>query len=168
MSDVDLKISRSIDALAVQEDGQAVYQVDLGRWSNLEHGASAVRRAVFIEEQGIPECEEWDADDADAVHALVINPAGLPVATGRLIHVGQPHGHAKIGRMAVVRSSRGLGLGRMVLTALLAKARELQITDVSLHAQTSAQLFYAQMGFEPYGPVFDEVDIPHQGMRLRL
>lgn len=156
------------DQLAAQAQGQAVHKIALGNWATLQPLAAAVRRAVFIEEQGIPEAEEWDADDAQAVHAVVSNLAGLPLATGRLIHAGLPAGQAKIGRMAVLRSSRGVGLGRQVLLALMEEARRRQLQSVSLHAQTGAQGFYAQLGFESEGPVFDEVGIPHQRMVIRL
>lgn len=156
------------DQLAAHAQGLPVHLVSLGDWATLQSGAAAVRRAVFIDEQGIPESEEWDADDGQAVHAVASNLAGLPLATGRLIHHGLPAGQGKIGRMAVVRSSRGVSLGRQVLTALMDEARRRQLQCVSLHAQTGAQAFYAQMGFEPDGPVFDEVGIPHQRMVIRL
>ena len=80
------------DQLAAFARHDNVYRDELGDWTTLQTGASRVRRAVFIEEQGIPESEEWDADDATAVHALVSNLAGLPLATGRLIHeIGRAH-----------------------------------------------------------------------------
>ena len=142
--------------------------VVVGDWLTLQTAASQVRRAVFIDEQGIPEAEEWDADDADAVHAVVRDLAGLPLATGRLIHVGQACGHAKIGRMAVLRGSRGVGLGQQVLQALMREALRRQLHSLSLHAQTGAQAFYAKLGFVPEGPEFDEVGIPHQRMVIRL
>ncbi|HYR25005.1 MAG TPA: YbgC/FadM family acyl-CoA thioesterase [Aquabacterium sp.] len=148
--------------------GHAVHQVATGDWATLGDDARPVRRAVFIDEQGIPESEEWDNDDAGAVHAVVRNLAGLPLATARLIHHGLEPGHARIGRMAVLRSTRGVGLGRMLVEALLAEARQRQVQMLTLHAQVSAQAFYARLGFVPEGPVFDEVGIDHQLMRLTL
>lgn len=145
-----------------------MHTLQAGSWRELSEAARAVRTAVFIVEQGIPEAEEWDADDGDATHVVVFDPAGLPVATGRLIHIGQARGHAKIGRMAVMRPSRGAGLGAQVLLALLDQARSQHIREISLHAQLTAQAFYARYGFQAKGPVFDEVDIPHQGMTLTL
>ena len=127
-----------------------------------------MRTAVFIEEQAIAEADEWDSDDHAAIHAVVTNLAGLPLATGRLITQGMPDHEAKIGRMAVLRSCRGLGLGRQVLQALLAEARAQGLSKVTLHAQTSAQAFYQRAGFTPEGPVFDEVGIPHIVMQLTL
>ncbi|MDE2401646.1 MAG: GNAT family N-acetyltransferase [Burkholderiales bacterium] len=134
----------------------------------MEAGARAVRTAVFIEEQGIPEAEEWDSDDAQAVHAVVSNLAGMPLATGRLITAGLPLGEGKIGRMAVLQSSRGLGLGDQVLQGLISAARERGVSHLTLHAQTSAQAFYQRAGFGAQGPVFDEVGIPHIVMALTL
>lgn len=147
---------------------QAVHTLRSGAWADLNAASRAVRTAVFIDEQRIPESEEWDDDDAGAIHVVASNLAGLPLATGRLIYLGQPAGTAKIGRMAVLRCTRGVGLGQAVLQDLIAQARLRQITHIGLHAQVSAQAFYARQGFTAQGDVFDEVDIPHQLMTLTL
>lgn len=151
-----------------QAQGAPAHALHCADWASLAPLARAVRTAVFIEEQAIPESEEWDEDDASALHAVVTNLAGLPLATGRLITSGMPLGEAKIGRMAVLRSSRGVGLGEQVLQALIGAAREQSVHTLHLHAQTSAQAFYQRAGFVPDGPVFDEVGIPHIVMTLRL
>ncbi len=157
-------VRRQLDA-----HGQSapVTQLVCGTWEALAEAARAVRLAVFVAEQGIPESEEWDADDATAVHAVVRTLAGLPLATGRLILSGEA-GQARIGRMAVLRSARGMGLGREVLQALIAQARERGVQHIGIHAQISAMPIYTQAGFVPEGEVFDEVGIPHQRMTLAL
>ena len=151
--------------LDAHEQGCPVTLLQCGAWSELGEAARTVRLAVFVGEQGIPESEEWDADDAGAVHAVVSNLAGLPLATGRLI---LSSGLARIGRMAVLRSARGIGLGREVLQALIAQARERGVQHIGIHAQLSAMPMYTQAGFVPEGEVFDEVGIPHQRMTLAL
>ncbi len=149
--------------------GDALVTLACGSWDLLGEAARAVRLAVFVHEQGIPESEEWDEDDALAWHAVVHNvAAGAPIATGRLLHTGRLPGHVKLGRMAVLRNSRGMGVGRLVLRALLLQAKALRATQVSLHAQASAMPFYAAEGFVPQGDVFDEVGIPHQAMTLKF
>ena len=63
---------------------------------------------MFVEEQGVPPDEEIDAHDRDdpiAVHALVRDPSGTPVGTGRY-YVTEP-GVVQIGRMAVLAETRG-------------------------------------------------------------
>jgi len=154
--------------LNAHAQGQAVHTLRSGAWADLNAASRAVRTAVFIDEQRIPESEEWDDDDAGAIHVVASNLVGLPLATGRLIYLGQPAGTAKIGRMAVLRCTRGVGLGQAVLQDLIAQARLRQVTHISLHAQVSAQAFYAGQGFTAQGDVFDEVDIPHQLMTLTL
>lgn len=148
--------------------GLAVHHTDVGAWPDLQAAAAHVRRAVFIHEQCIPESEEWDNDDTGAVHAVVRNLAGLPLATGRLIYLNQAAGQARIGRMAVLRCSRGIGLGDVVLRALMDAARARQIQLLSLSAQCGAMGFYARHGFAAEGAVYDEVGIPHQRMTLTL
>jgi predicted GNAT family N-acyltransferase len=146
-----------------------------GSWEVLGEDARSVRLAVFVAEQGIPEADEWDSEDATAIHAVLQGPDGLPLATGRLILSGDPEapqqtgpGHARIGRMAVLRTARGQGVGRKVLKALIEQARLRGFTRVGLHAQVEAMPFYALAGFQAEGPVFDEVGIPHQRMTLVL
>lgn len=160
------------DAVRQQIDrharGQAVTELRLGPWAGLQDAARAVREKVFVVEQAIPAHEEWDAADATALHAVVLNGAGLPLATGRLITDGQPEGEARIGRMAVLRAMRGSGVGGQVLQALVNAARERGVRSVVLHAQTSAKRFYERQGFKAEGEAFDEVDIPHIAMRLPL
>ena len=162
---VPATVRAQIDA---QAQGRAVHRLHASTWAELADAARAVRLAVFVAEQGIDEADEWDDDDAAAVHVVLSNLAGLPLATGRLIHAQQPPGQAKIGRMAVLRSTRGIGLGDQVLLALIEQARLRGIRDLSLHAQVGAQAFYARHGFQPVGEVFDEVGIPHQLMALTL
>lgn len=122
----------------------------------------AIRRAVFIDEQGVPEDLEWDAADAVSLHALALTADGEAIATGRLL----PDGH--IGRMAVLRPYRGRGAGRAILQWLLDRARAQGHAAVILHAQSHALGFYARAGFVPSSAEFMEAGIPHRQMTLRL
>ncbi len=149
-------------ALLGFEAGEPAARVRLGSWAELEGDARPIRSAVFIDEQRIPAEMEWDAADAGCVHAVAYNRMGMPLATGRLLeHVP---GTAKIGRMAVLASVRGSGIGRAVLDALMGAARARGEREVLLHAQTSAAAFYLRAGFQPRGPEFDEAGIAHVEM----
>jgi predicted GNAT family N-acyltransferase len=121
-----------------------------------------VRETVFVHEQNVPLEEEWDALDPQCRHVLARDLQRRPIGTGRLTP------EKKIGRMAVLREWRGRGVGDALLVALMDQARALGWVEVSLHAQVSAEAFYARHGFEPYGPRFEEADIEHQAMRRRL
>lgn len=145
--------------LTAYEAGEPMVTVKLGSWDELGTHASAIRTAVFVEEQRIPMDMEWDEADATAVHAVAYNGLGQAIGTGRLLQ--HAAGSGKIGRMAVNRVLRGSSLGRELLHALMAHARERGDTEVLLHAQRSAEGFYSRLGFQPRGEPFDEVDIPH-------
>ncbi len=148
------------------ESGESMVETRVASWEELGTRAQAIRTQVFIEEQNIPAELEWDAADAQAVHALASNRFGLPLATGRLL----PHapGVGRIGRMAVSQTVRGSGVGRAVLDALIDAARARGDQEIVLHAQTSAQAFYARSGFSPRGAVFEEAGIAHIEMARRL
>jgi len=67
----------------------------------------ALRREVFIDEQGISEAEEMDDLDDQAIHLLATDN-GTPVGTARLLLDGDT---GKIGRICVVQSHRGTPAG---------------------------------------------------------
>lgn len=140
-------------------------RIELLGWDQARARAAAIRRAVFIEEQGVPESLEWDEHDAMAVHALALDLDGRAVATGRLVVVPGAR-EARIGRMAVQRELRRQGLGGRVLTALLDAAACQGILRVMLHAQVAVVPFYHRFGFAGTGGQFEEAGIPHIGMEL--
>ena len=133
----------------------------LADWPADRGAIESVRRRVFVEEQEIPEKDEFDAEDACSIHVLArLNRD--PVGTGRLNPAG------KIGRIAVLAGLRGRGIGSLILGNLLEEARRLGIREPFLHAQVQAVTFYGKFGFSREGEVFDEAGIPHVRMSLVL
>ena len=130
-------------------------------WSDKQAELTSVRRAVFIEEQNVPESIELDARDPDCSHVLACDESGNPIGTARIDSSG------KIGRMAVLPEHRGRGLGTKMLEAIMEHGRSNGITDFHLSAQISAAGFYQKMGFEPFGDEFEEAGIKHINMRPR-
>jgi YbgC/YbaW family acyl-CoA thioester hydrolase len=152
--------------LLIFEAGESVVDLKTGNWDELKEGAAALRTQVFVEEQEIPQELEWDEHDAKALHALVLNKLGQPVATGRLL---QPQPKlAQIGRMAVSKALRGGNLGRLVIDALVEAARQRGDHQVILHAQCSAEGFYQRLGFKAHGEVFQDAGIDHIEMTMKL
>ncbi len=147
------------------EAGQQVVELLTGSWSELGTDAAPVRTAVFILEQAIPAEMEWDEADRTALHAVVRNRLGQPLATGRLL-IEAP-GVARIGRMAVLRAVRGTHLGRDVVNVLMAAAWARGDREVILSAQRSAVGFYTRLGFEERGPEYEDAGIPHVDMVRR-
>lgn len=124
-----------------------------------------LRRAVFMDEQGITEAEEFDDLDADAVH-LIATDEGVPVGTARLI-VRPPVG--KIGRVCVLPSHRGTGLGTALIEAAVYQLRGIEgVTLAALGAQVRAIPFYERLGFVATGEEYDDAGIPHRDMERSL
>ncbi|MGW1749762.1 GNAT family N-acetyltransferase [Streptomyces sp. NPDC002092] len=135
----------------------------------------AVRKDVFVGEQGVPEDAEYDAYDAVAVHVLAVREDGVPLGTGRLLYgeaaaakVGGDLTVGSLGRLAVAKEARGLGVGVALVRAIEDAARARGLAAVDLHAQTHALGFYERLGYEPYGPEYPEAGIPHRAMRRAL
>jgi predicted GNAT family N-acyltransferase len=140
----------------------SAYSIRLATWRDDAAALQAIRRAVFIVEQQVPENLEWDDVDDACVHALAHDARGAPIGCGRLL----PDGH--IGRMAVLAAWRGRGVGDALFVRLMAVARERGDARIVLNAQVQAMPFYARHGFAPVGRPFDEAGIPHQAMELVL
>jgi predicted GNAT family N-acyltransferase len=127
--------------------------------------ALAVRRAVFVTEQGGPAGDEPDADDARSVHFVVEADSGV-VGTARLVPVSP--GVARIGRVCLLPGARGRGWGERLLAAVIEEARTAGLCELVLSAQAPAVAFYERFGFQVEGDPFVEAGIPHRGMRMRL
>jgi len=149
--------------LLAYEAGEKMLSVRCGAWSELGADASRLRTEVFVDEQKVPKEMEWDEADTTATHAVAYNRLGQAVATGRLLQ--HAPGVGRIGRMAASRVLRGSGLGTSVLRSLIAAARERGDHEVMLHAQRSAEGFYARLGFTVSGEPFEEAGIAHIEMR---
>lgn len=146
-------------AMLGYEAGEPVLDLRTGSWQQLQEDAMKVRVEVFVQEQRIPLAMEQDPADEVSLHAVAYNRLGMPVATGRLLPAEA--GTGRIGRMAVKRVLREAGIGSQVLQALIAAAGRRGDSAVSLHAQRSAEGFYASSGFTPQGDGFEEVGLPH-------
>lgn len=125
----------------------------------------ALRRVVFIEEQGVPEADEIDDKDHEAVH-LLATLDGRPVGSARLLVLGDT---GKIGRVCVLKECRGTGLGAALIRAAVAQfAGRGGIARVKLGAQTHALGFYERLGFRAFGPEYMDAGIPHRDMVMDL
>lgn len=135
----------------------------------------AVRKEVFVVEQGVPQEIEYDVHDADAVHVLAVREDGLPLGTGRLLYgeaaAARTDGDltvGSLGRLAVTQEARGLGVGAALVRAIEDAARARGLAAVDLHAQTHALGFYERLGYVAYGPEFPDAGMPHRAMRRAL
>jgi predicted GNAT family N-acyltransferase len=119
----------------------------------------AIRFAVFVHEQNVPPEEERDAFDEAALHFLAFD-GETPVGTARVVR--KAGGVAKITRVAVTKSARGLGVGAALMRHVEAAV---PAAEYRLDGQTRALAFYENLGYERQGEEFMEAGIPHFHMR---
>ena len=137
--------------------------------------AYAVRRDVFVVEQGVPSELELDSFDATADHLVAydreraIGAARLVVEAAGFEGSDPAYGPvAHLGRIAVRSQARGRGLGVALVAALEARAVERGLRICALSSQTHALGFYERLGYLAHGPQFDDAGLPHRWMTKLL
>lgn len=127
----------------------------------------AIRRRVFIEEQGVPEADELDDLDAVCRHFLatedVQSAPREAIGTARLLFLDDAT--AKVQRVAVLKEARSKGVGAALMFAVEGEAARANCGIIILGSQLSAVPFYKKLKYEPYGDVYLDAGIDHQMMR---
>lgn len=129
-------------------------------WTSHKERLTAIRNAVFVVEQKVPEHLELDGEDEAARHFLARSATGADIGCARLLPTGQ------IGRMAVLPGHRRGGVGALLLQAAIAEAQASAYPRCFLHAQTQVEAFYRRAGFLPQGDPFMDAGIAHIEMAL--
>lgn len=128
-------------------------------------GAFAVRREVFIYEQNISEDEEYDGLDDTCRHYIAQNGNNV-IGTARVRDISQDC--MKIERMAVLPTYRRKGVGTGILKVIEEEFKKGPVTELILHAQMDAFLFYKACAFQEVGETFYEAGIEHIKMQKKL
>jgi predicted GNAT family N-acyltransferase len=126
-------------------------------WQRDHEALRRIREAVFVIEQSVPHELEWDGEDGDALHFLACE-ANYPIGTARLLASGQ------IGRLAVLKDWRGLGMGQALLRAVIRQAQARGLQQLTLSAQVQAAPFYEKLGFRVISEEYLEAGIVHVDM----
>lgn len=124
--------------------------------------AKEIRQAVFEKEQGF--VDEFDETDAAAIHIVLFDDGGAPVATCRVFW-DEGRGSYVLGRLAVVKAHRGKQLGSMVVREAERYVQRMGKSQLALHAQCTAAVFYEKLGYAVVGEVEPEQGCPHIWMR---
>ncbi|WP_455374649.1 GNAT family N-acetyltransferase [Kaarinaea lacus] len=138
------------------------FHIEQASWDKNKKDLIELRTRVFINEQLVPPDLEWDGYDRDCWHVIAVTDSGDCIGTGRLLYDGH------IGRMAVLPDFRQQGVGSALLNALQDIASVQGITEVFLHAQTSAIDFYKKHGYRINSDEFMDAGIPHVTMEKTL
>ncbi|MEH6958012.1 GNAT family N-acetyltransferase [Neobacillus drentensis] len=122
--------------------------------------AFAIRKEIFVKEQGVPledEFDQFDTLDGICEHILV-HYNEQPVGTGRIRFI---NGVGKLERICILEPYRKFGLGKIIIKALEEIAEEQGASQVKLHGQTQAEGFYKKLGYLTSSDIFMEDGIPH-------
>lgn len=148
-------------------------EIDFIAFDGSEHsphwsGAAGIRWDVFVVEQQVPMAVEIDARDflASTTHLVGLSDRHA-LATCRILADGNDHFH--LGRVAVRREARGLGLGRAIIAEAARAVQNLipsgDTGQIVLDAQIQAQGFYEESGYRlTERPAFLDAGIWHREM----
>lgn len=127
--------------------------------------AFAIRREVFIKEQGIPPHLERDEFDESSTHFVVYDDEQI-VATARVQAL--PSDIGIVERVCVIKEYRGTGLGALIMKEVEKFARQIELKRLRLTAQSFAVPFYEKLQYEYTSPEFMDAGIPHRVMEKSL
>lgn len=122
-----------------------------------------IRSQVFVDKQLVPKDMERDEYGKTASHFLAFIE-GIAVGTARVVLLENGNS-AKIGRVAVLHSHRGVGLGKHLMLAIENAPELSRCERFTLQAQTHASKFYEQLGYIVEGSEFLDAGIPHLEMK---
>lgn len=126
------------------------------------YDALKIRSDVFEKELKMTGEPERDENDELSLH-LVLYDGDIPVATGRVYHDGKTF---RIGRCAVLKEKRGIGLGDMLVKLLLLKAFSYNPSEVVISSRLVKAPFYEKYGFVKTGEEYSEAGEPHIKMTV--
>ena len=117
--------------------------------------AFAIRKSVFVEEQGVDAGLEYDHEEEASHYLLFLGEKPIATARWRETEKG-----IKLERFAVLPSFRNRGIGEIILKEVL-KDVSTSGKPVYLHSQLRAVSFYERNGFRKDGEKFTEAGIEH-------
>ena len=113
-------------------------------------------------------CLYVDPDGRDFGSVQVFASKGERIIACLRIY-GKEAGVVQIGRVAVIESLRGSGIGRMMMRQAISYVTENSTDEkIYLEAQTYAIGFYEKLGFKVISDEFLDEGIPHKGMELLI
>ena len=142
-----------------------MYNVKIVETAKEHEDAFAVRKQVFVEEQGVPLHLECDAEDASATH-FIMYEGNDPVGAARLRNIVDDT--AKIERVCILQDQRGKKLGALIMKEMEKHAISMNKKKLKLHAQSYAIPFYEKLGYTVTSPEFMDAGIPHRAMEKTI
>jgi predicted GNAT family N-acyltransferase len=132
----------------------------------------ALRERVLREPLGLTFSEADLVPDKTDFHFAAFSNGGGAGSSGDLVGclILSPReaGEIKMRQVAISPECQGRGVGRKLVEASEAFAREKGFQKMKLNARETAVPFYLSLGYELIGEPFTEVGIPHRLMQKSL
>ena len=138
-----------------------ILQVNKIRTQEELESAFAIRKKVFVEEQGCPPELEYENEDVSTHFLALMDNFPCGACRWRKTEKGY-----KLERFAVLKEYRGKRVGLALLAAVLDDLPA-DADYIYLHAQVDAVGLYAKFGFTIDGEQFEEAGIKHFKMVKR-
>ncbi|RZL46177.1 MAG: GNAT family N-acetyltransferase [Pedobacter sp.] len=122
----------------------------------------AIRKIVFVDEQGCPPELEWENEDVS--HHFLALSDHQPCGACRWRKTDKGY---KLERFAVLKEFRGHGVGRALIATVLDDLPH-DAEYVYLNSQLDAMSLYAKFGFVAEGDQFEEAGIQHFKMVKKI
>ena len=121
--------------------------------------AFEIRNKVFVEEQKVDREEEYDSNEDNSTHFLLLKSEN-PIGTARWRFTDKG---IKLERFAILKEHRNGGAGTFLVNEVLKDVLPHK-KYIYLNAQVSAINVYARAGFVAEGELFVEANIDHYKM----
>ncbi|RJQ85653.1 MAG: MSMEG_0568 family radical SAM protein [Desulfobacteraceae bacterium] len=152
-------------ALAAYERPPAEIVYHRARAPHEIEAALAIRREVFVAEQGM--FSGTDIDENDALSIYIVAKAGETVAGTVRVYPRNGNGHWVGGRLAVCQAYRNSNVGAELVKEAVKHVRRQGCTLFTAHVQQQNVSFFERLGWKTIGPVEEYMGRPHQLMRAK-
>lgn len=134
---------------------------------------TAIRRRVFVEEQGVPielEIDEFDEPGSRCEHFLMLvhDESGefLPIGAFRAYFETEDTVHLQ--RFCILKEYRGYGYGRAALRYVEHYYMKKGARRITFGAQCTAVPFYEKCGYSCVSDIFLDAGMPHRTMEKEI
>ncbi len=131
------------------------YVVQNVLWREKRHDLKQLREKVFVCEYHIPKKIEFDNEDSEAFHIVVVDNDQI-VASGRLNKRGV------ISRVAVLSRHRNTELYALLFSHIALIAKQHDINELSFNCNLNEKGKFIDKGYHERGAVFMEAGIARQ------
>ena len=139
-------------------------KVEIVKWIDSHTQLKNIREQVFIQEQKVTPELEWDGMDEKAMHFLVFKDEEA-IGCARALEIKN---YMQLGRMAVLKKYRGIGVGSALLEKAIVTAKLNQLSSIHISAQCNAIDFYMKFGFKVMSDIYLDAEILHRDMTLEF